>query len=76
MCDTCRVLLDELSRRRLEGMLYRASLTRASLDNRSEAVKQLNHAELELRAAVDLLNEHQAEHERMNGAVDDTEPAA
>ena len=62
MCGTCRVLQEEISRRRFNSLLSRVSLSRATCEQTFEAIKQLNKAELELKMAEDSLKWHQVEH--------------
>jgi hypothetical protein len=66
MCETCRVMQQELSRRIFLVLLSRVAVTRAPAGVQFNAVKQLCDAELELRVAEDLYTEHQVKHlERM-----------
>jgi hypothetical protein len=69
MCARCELLAQEISVLRFHCLLSNLSLNQTAPVYRFESIKQLNYAEMKLRAAEDLLKEHQIEDlERMVGS--------
>jgi hypothetical protein len=62
MCETCRVLQQKVSNLRFNSLLGHVFLKQATPDQQFEAIKQVNNAELEMRATEDLLADHQNKH--------------